>query len=91
MRFFSKLAETLDYQDCATSYVYALISLHHDVMWWMAVILGFVFICLLKIVDEFGWNWTRTFSIFFLVYRTDLVKFESLFLFFILKYCFFFI
>jgi len=87
MRFFSKLVETLDYQDCATSYVYALISLHHDVMWWMAIILGFVFICLLKILDEFGWNWTKPFSVFFLVYRTDLLILESLFLFFILKYC----
>jgi len=43
-------------KDPATVYAYSLITVHHDVMWFIFIILGVVCWSLYKILKDFVWS-----------------------------------
>ena len=45
-----------NFKDPATVYAYSLITVHHDVMWYIFLILTLVCWSLYKILKEFSWN-----------------------------------
>ena len=44
------------FKDPASVYCYSLILVHHQVMWYMIIILGVVYWNFYKIIDEYKWN-----------------------------------
>jgi len=50
------MAFVFNLKDPATVYSYSLVSVHHDVMWFIFVILGVVCWTLYKILKDFSWN-----------------------------------
>jgi hypothetical protein len=43
-------------KDPVTTFAYNLISLHHDIMWYIIIILTLVYWSLYKILKEYSWN-----------------------------------
>jgi len=46
----------INFQDPASPFFFNLLSVHHDVIWYILIILVFVYWCLAQILREFGWN-----------------------------------
>jgi hypothetical protein len=46
----------MNFKDPVTTFAYNLISLHHDIMWYIIIILTLVYWSLYKIVKEYTWN-----------------------------------
>jgi len=53
---FSNWNFVLNFKDPATLYAHSLMSVHHDVMWYLILIVSIVCWTLFKILKEFGWN-----------------------------------
>jgi len=46
----------MNFKDPISTFVYSLISLYHDIMWYIIIILSLVYRSLYKIVKEYSWN-----------------------------------
>lgn len=46
----------MNFKDPVTTFAYNLISLHHDIMWYIIIILTLVYWSLYKILKEYSWN-----------------------------------
>lgn len=46
----------MNFKDPISTFAYNLISLHHDIMWYIFIILTLVYWTLYKIVKEYSWN-----------------------------------
>jgi len=46
----------MNFKDPISTFAYNLISLHHDIMWYIIIILSLVYWSLYKIVKEYSWN-----------------------------------
>ena len=46
----------MNFKDPISTFAYNLISLHHDIMWYIFIILTLVYWSLYKIVKEYSWN-----------------------------------
>lgn len=46
----------MNFKDPVTTFSYNLISLHHDIMWYIIIILTLVYWSLYKILKEYSWN-----------------------------------
>jgi len=46
----------MNFKDPISTFAYNLISLHHDIMWYIIIILTLVYWSLYKIVKEYSWN-----------------------------------
>jgi hypothetical protein len=46
----------MNFKDPVTLFAYNLISLHHDIMWYIIIILTLVYWSLYKILKEYSWN-----------------------------------
>jgi len=53
---FSNWTFVFNFKDPATLYAHSLMSVHHDVMWYIILIVTIVCWTLYKILKEFGWN-----------------------------------
>ena len=65
----------VSFKDPATVYAYSLIFVHHQVMWFMFIILGVVYWSFYKIVKEYNWNsFNKQAGLFYtLSYANDLI------------------
>ena len=63
------------FQDPATVYAYSFMFVHHQVMWYMLIILGVVYWSFYRIIKEYSWNsFNKQSGILFLwSYSTDLL------------------
>ena len=69
----------ISFKDPSTIYAYSLIFVHHQVMWFMFIILGVVYWSFYKIVKEYSWNsFNKQGGILYTVYYVDekLMKLE---------------
>ena len=46
----------MNFRDPVSTFAYNLISLHHDIMWYIIIILTLVYWTLYKIVKDYSWN-----------------------------------
>lgn len=46
----------MNFKDPVTTFAYNLVSLHHDIMWYIIIILTLVYWSLYKILKEYSWN-----------------------------------
>ena len=63
------------FKDPASVYSYSLILVHHQVMWYMIIILAVVYWTYYKIVQDYQWNKTRTINKY--LTTLELVLFEN--------------
>ena len=85
----------LNFQDPATTYCHSLITVHHDAMWYLILILTIVYWNLFKIVKDSNWSvFNKQYGLFLVFFRRFfflfLIFFFSFFLFFLLFLFFFF-
>lgn len=53
---FEHLSFVFNFKDPATLYAHSLISVHHDVMWYLILALSIIYWALYKILREFNWS-----------------------------------
>ena len=46
----------MNFKDPISTFAYNLISLHHDIMWYIIIILSLVYWSLYKVMKEYSWN-----------------------------------
>ena len=46
----------MNFKDPISTFAYNLISLHHDIMWYIIIILSLVYWSLYKIIKDYSWN-----------------------------------
>jgi hypothetical protein len=46
----------MNFKDPISTFAYNLISLHHDIMWYIIIILTLVYWSLYKIIKEYSWG-----------------------------------
>lgn len=46
----------MNFKEPISTFAYNLVSLHHDVMWYVIIIMTLVYWCMYKIIKEFTWN-----------------------------------
>jgi len=46
----------MNFKDPVSTFAYNLVSLHHDIMWYIIIILSVVYWCLYKILKEYIWT-----------------------------------
>lgn len=46
----------MNFKEPISTFAYNLVSLHHDVMWYVILIMTLVYWCMYKILKEFSWN-----------------------------------
>ena len=46
----------MNFKDLISTFAHNLISLHHDIMWYIIIILSLVYWSLYKIVKEYSWG-----------------------------------
>ena len=51
-----KKRKTMNFKDPVITFAYNLITLHHDIMWYIIIILTLVYWSLYKILKEYSWN-----------------------------------
>ena len=62
----------ISFKDPSTVYAYSLVFVHHQVMWFMFIILGVVYWSFYKIVKEYNWNsFNKQGGILYTVYYAD--------------------
>ena len=74
----------MNFKDPVTTFAYNLISLHHDVMWYVLMILCIVYWSLYKILKDFSWNvFNKQEGFFSLLYKSKLLVNIQIYIFFI--------
>lgn len=70
----------MNFKDPITTFAYNLISLHHDIMWYIILILSLVYWSLYKILKEYSWNTFNKQEGFLLYFlnNTSIIKFQKL-------------
>ena len=77
----------MNFKDPISTFAYNLISLHHDIMWYIIIILSLVYWSLYKIVKEYSWNNFNKVEGFLLVVSNKKIIFQiQAYIFFILKF-----
>jgi hypothetical protein len=46
----------MNFKEPISTFAYNLVSLHHDVMWYVIIIITLVYWCIYKVLKEFTWN-----------------------------------
>ena len=74
----------MNFKDPISTFAYNLISLHHDIMWYIIIILSLVYWSLYKIVKEYSWNNFNKVEGFLLVMSNKKIIFQiQVYIFFI--------
>lgn len=78
----------MNFKDPVSTFTYNLISLHHDVMWYVILILSLVYWTLYKIIKEYLWSISLKQDGFFLLFYKNnaLYKMQSIVLFIWFKF-----
>ena len=73
----------MNFKEPVSTFAYNLISLHHDVMWYVILILSLVYWTLYKIIKEYLWSiGPKQDGIFLIFYKNNtLYKMQSIVLF----------
>lgn len=59
----------MNFKDPISTFAYNLISLHHDIMWYIIIILSIVYWALYKIIKEYSWsNFNKIEGLIFYLY-----------------------
>ena len=80
----------MNFKEPVSTFTYNLISLHHDVMWYVILILSLVYWTLYKIIKEYLWSISsKQDGLFLLFYKNNaLYKMQSIVLFMWFKFFF---
>ena len=73
----------MNFKEPVSTFTYNLISLHHDIIWYIILILSLVYWTLYKIIKEYLWSISQKQDGFFLIYykKNTLYKMQSIVLF----------
>jgi hypothetical protein len=73
----------MNFKEPVSTFTYNLISLHHDIIWYIILILSLVYWTLYKIIKEYLWSISLKQDGFFLIFykNNNLYKMQSIILF----------
>lgn len=72
----------MNFKEPISTFAYNLISLHHDIMWYIIIIISLVYWTLYKIIKEYSWNiFNKQEGFILLSYYKILVKIQIYILF----------
>lgn len=68
----------MNFKDPVSTFAYNLISLHHDIMWYIIIILTLVYWLLYKIIKDYSWNnFNKQEGFLLLLYLEPLFKIQK--------------
>lgn len=72
----------MNFKEPISTFAYNLISLHHDIMWYIIIIISLVYWSLYKIIKEYSWNnFNKQEGFLLIAYSGQLFKLQSLIIF----------
>lgn len=74
----------MNFKDPISTFAYNLISLHHDIMWYIIIILSLVYWSLYKIIKEYSWSsFNKAEGFLFVINNKNIIFKSQIFIFYI--------